>query len=125
MAINGAFAEARRNSEAEFRTLFAGVGTVLVLTVVWLGLYILWADPATILGFDGQPLAMLGTDAAPQKRAHLFGILVLGAVGTAILFYRSPAAARRTDLLTRVVSYVSVFLGLSLALLSLYSVATA
>jgi hypothetical protein len=125
LAINRAFAEARRSSEAEFRTLFAGVGTVLVLTVVWVGLYILWPDPATILGFDGQPLAMLGTDAAPQKRAHLIGILVLAVVGAAILFYRSPGAACRTDLLARAVPYVSVFLGLSLALLSLYSVAIA
>jgi hypothetical protein len=115
----------QRNSERVFRNLAAGFGTVLVLTAMWLALYIPWPDAVTILGFDGQPLTMLGTDATPQKRAHLLGMLALGLVGLIILFCPSTKLGRRTASLAAMVSYVSVLLGLSIALLSLHWVATA
>jgi hypothetical protein len=97
----------------------------LVLLAIWLALYVPWSDTVTIVGFDGQPPTMLGTNVAPQKRAHLIGMLVLAVLGATILFCRSPKIARGLDLLAPTVPYVSILLGLAVALLSLHWVATA
>jgi hypothetical protein len=68
---------------------------------------------------------MLATDVGPQKRAHFSGMLVLAVLALTILFYRSPRIARGSDFLASMLPYVSIVLGLVMALSSLYWVTTA
>lgn len=115
----------QRNPERDFRTLFGGLGTVLVLTVIWLALFIPWPDGVSFIGFDGRPFTELEIDAAPQGRAHQIGMLVLAVLGLTILLCRSPRIARRAELLAGILPYISMLLSLSVALSSLYWILTA
>src|SRR5215210_2614901 len=114
----------RYSSERDFRTWFAGFGTVLVLAVIWLALFIPWFQEAIILQFDGRPFTELGTNIIPQRRAHEIGMVVLAVLGLAVLFCRSSRIAGRIHSFAGILPYISVLLGLSVAVSSIYWVST-
>lgn len=75
----------QQDAEFDFRALVAGIGTAVVIAVIWLALFIPWPNTATFVEFDGRPFSDLGVDVTSQRRAHLIGMLVLAVLGLAVL----------------------------------------